>query len=182
MNMLYNACCLRWYVKQVQTTLRWRSILQTQHFKFEPIWGRAYYLSVTGTHNNESLLLHSRRRNIFWRAGDKPSSSGMTGGLKSGFPPPNLNNNWMMAMIRHMTGWTTLRLVEGRILDLVQTFYYHIKKFLSFTCISRLFSSKLRAIKGAVSLYVNAGYKLRFLLWPYYVTRRMSRIFQPKTC
>ena len=42
---------------------------------------------------------------------------------KSRILPPNLNNNWMMAVIgrsRHVTGWTTLRLVGGRIQDLDQ--------------------------------------------------------------
>ena len=32
---------------------------------------------------------------------------------------------------------------------------------------------KLRTIKGAVTLYASAGYKLRFSLWPYNVTRRI---------
>ena len=40
--------------------------------------------------------------------------------------PPNLNNNWKTAVIvrsRHVTGWTTLRLVEGRIQDLDRYVY-----------------------------------------------------------
>ena len=40
---------------------------------------------------------------------------------KSRILPPNLNNNWMTVMIvrsRHVTGWTTLRLVGGRTQDL----------------------------------------------------------------
>ena len=32
--------------------------------------------------------------------------------------PPNLNNNWMTAVSRHVTGWATLRLVGGGIPDL----------------------------------------------------------------
>ena len=46
---------------------------------------------------------------------------------KFGILPPNLNNNWMTVVIgrsRHVTGWTTHRLVGGRILDLVQTFCF----------------------------------------------------------
>ena len=43
---------------------------------------------------------------------------------KSRILPPNLNNNWMTAVIgrsRHVTGWATLRLVGGRIPDLHKT-------------------------------------------------------------
>ena len=39
------------------------------------------------------------------------------------FSTPNLNNNWMTAMIgwsRHVTDWTTIWLVRRRILDLVR--------------------------------------------------------------
>ena len=42
---------------------------------------------------------------------------------KSLIPPPNLNNNWMTAMIgrsRHVTGWTPFIFVWGRIQDLDQ--------------------------------------------------------------
>ena len=44
--------------------------------------------------------------------------------------PPSLNNNLMTAVIgrfRHVTGWTTLRLVGGGILDLVQIIFFHYK-------------------------------------------------------
>ena len=40
--------------------------------------------------------------------------------------PPDLNNNWKTAVIgrsRHVTGWTTLRLVGGRIQDLDRWVY-----------------------------------------------------------
>ena len=40
---------------------------------------------------------------------------------KSRIPPPNLNNNWMTAMIgrsRHATVWTTFRYYGGGIQDL----------------------------------------------------------------
>ena len=36
--------------------------------------------------------------------------------------------------------------------------------------------------KGAVTLYVNAGYKLRFLLCPYNVTRRIYNRFIYTSC
>ena len=45
---------------------------------------------------------------------------------KSRILPPNLNNNWMTAVIgwsRHLTGWTTLQLVGGRTQDLDLIFY-----------------------------------------------------------
>ena len=53
---------------------------------------------------------------------------------KSRILPPNLNNNWMTAVIglsRHVTGWTTLRLVGGRIEDLDQrkVIFSHPVKF-----------------------------------------------------
>ena len=42
---------------------------------------------------------------------------------KYGILPPKLSNNWMTVVIgrsRHVTGWATIRLVRGRILDVVR--------------------------------------------------------------
>ena len=44
---------------------------------------------------------------------------------KSDILPPNLNDNWMTAVIgwsRHVTGWATPRLVGGGIQDFEQIF------------------------------------------------------------
>ena len=57
------------------------------------------------------------------------TSGSMTNKLcrsKFRIPPPNLNNNWKTAVIgrsRHVTGWTILRLVGGRIQDLDRYVY-----------------------------------------------------------
>ena len=82
--------------------------------------------------------------------------------LKSLILPPNLNNNWMTAVIsrsRHVTGQTTLRLVGGRIQHLDRHACYKLVIYIYVCSLLCDVLSLLYLFYIELELYLSVGFK-----------------------